>query len=117
METYTVIPMTLGKDDSLSPSTPPESTRPQGGDGNLHTQITIPFDPIQVADLQENSGHKPGDIEIQQLESYQCIHNNGPNIWIPVHSHQQLIANTIETLQDNVSLALGCIQASCGCIM
>lgn len=30
----------------------------------------IPFDPIQVADLQENFGHKPGDIEIQQLESY-----------------------------------------------
>lgn len=28
--------------------------------------------------LQENSGHKPGDTEIQQLESYQCIHNNGP---------------------------------------
>lgn len=61
----------LGKDHSLSPSTPPASTRPQGGEGNLHIQITIPFDPIQVADLQENFGLKPGDIEIQQLESYQ----------------------------------------------
>lgn len=33
------------------------------------------------------------------------------HIRIPVDSHQQLIVNTIETLQDNVSLALGCIQA------
>lgn len=103
----------LGKDDSLSPSTPPESARPHDGEDN-HTQITIPFDPIQVADLQENFGHKPGDTEIQQLESYQCRYNNGPSIQIPVDSHQQLIANTIETLQDNISLALGCIQASCG---
>lgn len=105
-----------GKDDSLSPSMPPESTRPQGGEEN-HTQITIPFDPIQVADLQENFGHKPGGIEIQQLQSYHCRHDNGPYIQIPVDSHQQLIANTIETLQDNVSLALGCIQASCVCSM
>lgn len=33
------------------------------------------------------------------------------HIRIPVDSHHQLIANTIETVQDNVSLALGCIQA------
>lgn len=65
----------LGKDDSLSPSTPLESARTQGGEEN-HVQITTPFDPIQVADLQENSGHKPGDTGIQQLEPYQCIHNN-----------------------------------------
>lgn len=79
-----------GKDDSLSPSIPPESTRPLGGEEN-HTQITIPFDPTQVADLQENFGHEQGDIEIQQLESYQCRHNNGPYIQIPVDSHQQLL--------------------------
>lgn len=69
--------------------TPPES---QGGEEN-HTQITIPFDPIQVADLQDDFGHKAGDIEIQQLESYQCIHDNGPYIQIPIDSHQHLIAN------------------------
>lgn len=76
--------------------TPPESTRPQGGEEN-HTQITIPFDPVQVADLQDDFGHKPGDIEIQKLESYQCIHNNGPYIQTPVDSHQQLIANNLNT--------------------
>lgn len=39
----------LGKDDSLSPSTPPKSTKTQGGEEN-YKQIT-PFDPIQVSDF------------------------------------------------------------------
>lgn len=34
---------------------------------------------IHVADLQKHYGHKSGDIEIQQVESYQCKYNKGPN--------------------------------------
>lgn len=41
---------------------------------------------MQVADVQDY-GHKPGKTEVQQVESYQCMHNNGPYIQISVSSH------------------------------
>lgn len=76
----------LEGDDSLSPSNPPEyearciieteeTTEPWWRVGN-HSWKPIPFNLIQ---FEKCCGHKPGWAEIQQVESYQCIHNNSPH--------------------------------------
>ncbi|KAM9591119.1 uncharacterized protein ACIBXB_006056 [Morphnus guianensis] len=43
-----------------------ETTGPRGGAGDC-TRKTTPFDPIQMANLQECYGHKPGETETEYL--------------------------------------------------
>lgn len=93
----------VGEDDSLSPSNPPEyearciieteeTTEPWGGVGN-QTRKTIPFSLIQ---FEKRCGHKPGWTEIQQVESYKCIHNDSPYIPIPGGPPQLLMTFVID---------------------
>lgn len=53
--------------------------------------------PVQVVDLPGHYVHKLSDIEIQQEEYYQRIHNNGPNIQIIIGSPDQLTKFLIGT--------------------
>lgn len=47
------------------------TTGPRGGQGN-GTQKTTPYDPIQMADLQERCGHRPSETETES-EYLWCV--------------------------------------------